>query len=396
MSQLRSSALVRLSLFALLLLLIAGLSGCSSTSLNGVTTTNNQTGAADSGVIPLGSGASAPQDISACDFNADGKMDLLTVNGGSNNLSVFLGKGDGTFNSPTTVSLPANAVAPVQAVCADFNGDGKLDLAVTFPQSQSVLILLGNGDGTFAAGPSFSTGANTAPYYISTGDLNNDGKADLLVGNQSGLNQVEVMLGNGDGTFTAATPLQIVEGVNIAIADFNGDGKMDIAYGDPSGGMRIRLGNGDGTFGPVDAMGLRAGTYVVAYDINGDGKMDVVGSGGLILLGNGDGTFNQLNASGVGGDVVAVGNFHGTVITQTVNNQPVQFKIADIAAITTAYPLMTVYAGVGDGTFTTPGTAYAAGDHPRAIAAGDFNGDGKTDFAVVSSADNTIGIILGK
>lgn len=167
------------------------------------------------------------------DFNADGRLDAIVAGGGTTaspgfGVTVSLGKGDGTFTlangSPIRFGKNLSAI-----VTSDFNGDGKLDLAVTDSGGNAVMILLGNGDGTFRVPTTIPVGSQ--PDAIIAGDFNNDGKLDLAVANY-GDGTITVLLGNGDGTFTqpSGSPYAVGKGpFSLAAADFNGDGKLDLA-----------------------------------------------------------------------------------------------------------------------------------------------------------------------
>jgi hypothetical protein len=177
------------------------------------------------GIFPMG--------VAVGDFNADGRLDAIVASGGTSvypgsGLTVSLGKGDGTFTlasgSPTSLGNNLSAI-----VTADFNGDGKLDLALTDFGGNAVMILLGNGDGTFGAPTTILVG--NQPDAIVAADFNNDGKLDLAVANYAD-GTLTLLLGNGDGTFTqaAGSPYAVGRGpYQIGAADFNGDGKLDLA-----------------------------------------------------------------------------------------------------------------------------------------------------------------------
>ena len=336
-----------------------------------------------------------PAAVTVGDFNGDGKADLAVANGSSGTVTVLLGNGDGTFTaaagSPITVGS-----RPVSVAVGDFNGDGKADLAVANYVDNTVTVLLGNGDGTFTAAGSPIVVGNGATS-VAVGDFNGDGKADLAVANYVD-NTVTVLLGNGDGTFTAAgSPIVVGNGAtSVAVGDFNGDGKADLAvanYVDNT--VTVLLGNGDGTFTPAAGSPIVVGNgpgSVVVGDFNGDSKSDLaVANNGdntvTVLLGNGDGTFTAAGSPivvGNGATSVAVGDFNGD-------------GKADLAVANYGSGTLTVLLGNGDGTFAAAaGSPITVGNNASAVAAGDFNGDGKADLAVANWGDNTVTVLLAQ
>jgi hypothetical protein len=183
----------------------------------------------------------------------------------------MLGNGNGTFQPQLTFSVPVASVGSFAA--ADFNGDGKIDFALTGTNNDTI-ILLGNGDGTFRLGQTVAIG----PFggQLAAADVNRDGIPDLLV-QQAG--HASVLLGNGDGTFRPPVTYAINEAQgSLAVADMNGDGKLDLLLGNPTtSSVTILLGNGDGTFGaPVDFAAGPSPDPLVTPDVNSDGRLDVL------------------------------------------------------------------------------------------------------------------------
>jgi hypothetical protein len=222
-----------------------------------------------------------PQAVAVGDFNGDGLLDVavanfgLQVGGNDGRLSILLRRSDGGFNQTLlTLGINPNAVA-----VADLNRDGIPDVVVSNFGSNTVSVLLGNGDGTFQAAQNFNTGSG--PDAVTAGDFNGDGIPDLAVANQKD-GTVSILLGNGNGTFKSGVAYPAASlPLALAMGDFNGDGKTDLAVGDAtalSGNVSLLFGNGDGTFqSPANfSVGTNNATPgVVAGDFNRDGRLDL-------------------------------------------------------------------------------------------------------------------------
>ena len=339
-------------------------------------------------VYPVGL---SPANIAVGDFNGDGKPDLVTVNGGSNDVSVLINKGNGTYFPAVNYAV---GTGPVSISVGDFNGDGKTDIAVLNRASSTVSILLGNGDGTFPTQKVTTISTGNMPDSLAAGDFNGDGKLDIAVTvslPQIGQRAVAVLLGNGDGTFQAATNYDSGSGAQSAVVgDFNADGKLDIAIADGNN-ISILLGNGDGTF--RSAMNTPATVPVnVIYvaDFNHDGKLDVLTTGSstspslFVFLGNGDGSLGAplvTTTSLPFPPNAAVGDFNGD-------------GFPDVVAFEDDG--LTVYLAKGDGTFQELAPFVMAPSHPTGAVALDLNGDGITDLAVADGVLDRVYVAFGK
>jgi hypothetical protein len=325
-----------------------------------------------------GWGAFGTYGVATGDFNGDGNLDVAATGGDlGNSVSVFvvLGNGDGTAQSPAAYALSGKYVSDI--IAQDFNGDGKLDLAVadgTYAAGgvgRNVSILLGNGDGTFQSPVDYAT--ERAPVALAAADFNRDGKLDLVVANYF-YYVVSVLLGNGDGTFQPYQTFFVPPGPDdVAVGDFNRDDNMDIAVCGHNT-ISALLGTGAGTFAPVSTTtfgddGLF--TSLSVADLNGDGKLDLA-IGGMLedgttvlatTFGNGNGTFQPL-------------------VHYILDYQPYSVAAGDLNGDGTLdlAVLPSIFLGNEDGTFQPIDSQTVSS--PVAIAVGDFNGDGRLDVAV--------------
>jgi FG-GAP-like repeat len=329
------------------------------------------------------------------DFNGDGFPDIAVSNEMSNTISVFLNDGKGHFSNPiiTPVQISALNVGPIAA--GDLNEDGRTDLVLgTSGGSQANIALLSNGDGTFTQQPAISNSFGFLRARLV--DLNGDKHLDLVAG---GNGNMAVALGNGDGTFSPMTYLDngpapdSYDGIDVG--DVNADGKLDIIglnFTPDAGDIVIFLGNGNGTFqSPISQSSVSsAAGSVSAADFNGDGKLDLLvgyNPGNVLLFnGKGDGTFSQ--NGGIATDFSPQGT-GSSVLAADMNKD----SKPDALYANYTSGVFSIFLNSANG-LSTPQFTETIAPGLSDIGTADFNRDGKPDVVLVNCQTNTVSVIL--
>lgn len=335
-----------------------------------------------------------PRMVTAGDFNNDSVLDLAAaVVERTGMVSVLFGSGDGTFQPRMTfdVGYSVLALAP-----GDFNGDGLLDVATANPEGVGLSVLLGHGDGTFQLAGHYEV---YVPYMIAARDFNGDGLPDLVLTTDHG-SSVSLLVGNGDGTFQAPRRTESAgrRAPWLEVEDLNGDGLLDLALPNPMDHtVSVLLGDGDGTTfwraGDVTILPPQRNPWGVAagdFDSNGLFDLAVPNAGSTddtnvrVFLGSGDGSFAGAGDYGAGNQprAVAAGDWDGDAALDLV--------VANYSSNTVSLLL-----GNGDGTFRPADPQdYAVGVNPANLIPGDFNGDGYLDLAVLNVGSQTVSVLL--
>ena len=340
-----------------------------------------------------------PSAVAVGDFNGDGNPDIAVTMEGNNRVYIYDGNGSGAFSFAVSYVVGSQ---PVAILAVDLNHDGKLDLAVANRQAGTVSVLIGNGNSTFAAAVNYGVGS--LPISIVAGSYDPDGYMDLVTANSGDVcappfnpcGTVSLLRNNGDGTFySGATLFPGVVPTTVAAGTFTAGGDSDLVVTSfTSNDFLVYLGDGGGAFpvvkGPLPTL---SANVVLVADFNADGNDDVVisrssDSDVSLQRGNGDGTFQTaaIYSEGVSG----ANPYSGTTADFDGDGHAdvafANYTDNTIAVLRTR----TVGNGGFDGALTFSGGLNA----PSAIAAGDFNHDGKADLVVVNSGSNSVTVFL--
>lgn len=323
-------------------------------------------------VYPVGSDI---RSVAAADFDGDGRPDLAVANADSSTVTVVLKAGLG---EPAIITTHAVGTFPLSVAAGDFTGDGKPDIVSASNSTATISLLTNNGSGVFVPGGTFNSGA--AGQDMTVGDFNNNGTLDVALASGSG---VSTLLGNGQGGFSAPT-FFLASASRIIAADFNNDGKLDIATAGSST-TQIRLGNGAGQFG-APSCGVQSSSGLAAGDVTGDGKVDLILANipsAQIQIHVGDGAGCLGTSTSI--DVLNAGR-PGFVAVADLN------KDAKLDIVAGATVLLNNGSGVFEPPFEFGMGSLGSGPGANTVIA-DFNGDSNLDIA--SASTGTAGILFG-
>ena len=343
----------------------------------------------------LFSGHGNTADTLAGDFNGDGQNDLLFISQGINH-GIYMGNGDGTFQSVSSFSTSGVVYASATVQAADYNQDGNLDISTMSRVDGTAIILLGNGNGTFQAEQSFtfSDTPNNLINFHRHGDLNNDGILDLVTADISH-DSFRILYGNGDGTFSAVQSL--IPGTSLlansfALGDINSDGNLDIVGADQANptDTQIYFGGGNGTFSGVSSQrlsiaGFQYGVSIEVADVDDDGDLDFLGAGSSaigIALNDGTGTFSETFTVPTGSLGFGVGQLQVSDFDQDGD--------VDLIVLEANDNTVSAYLNQGNNEFVKSGEVSISST--SFLRLGDFNMDGVDDISM--SGGSSISVTL--
>ncbi|CAF0810793.1 unnamed protein product [Adineta steineri] len=340
---------------------------------------------------------SKPQAATIDDFDNDGQLDIVVCNSQSSTIGIFLGYGNGSFQNQVTYSTGTQA-NPEWLASGDFNNDNRSDVAVANYFTNTIGILLGQGNGSFDTVTEYSSGDGSTPVYLTIIDITNDNLLDVVVANFAA-SSIIILYGLGDGTFLLSKPYST--GIqsspqSLAIADMNNDGQLDIIVANfQSNTISILYAFGYELFGSPTKYLTDDGSQpnsVAISDINNDGSLDILvanyGTDNIgIFLGYNNGKFNTMITYSL-----EVGSKPFFINVGHFDND----NISDIVVSNSETDNIVILSHYNNGTFTTI-TNYSTGtrSRPYTIAIGDLNNDNQLDLAITNSGTNNILLLFG-
>ena len=331
-----------------------------------------------------------PTAIITVDLNQDSITDLITTNIASNTISILLGNGDGTFRDQIQLHV---CQEPRALAMGDFNEDSHSDVALACSGGDEIALLLGHGNGRFEEGQRYPV--HRTPIALATDDINRDGHADLVVALRN--DKIKVFLGNGTGEFRHGVQYEHGDTpTSVALSDLNADGKLDLVVtngGPMSNAVSIWLGNGDGSFrDPKDYSTGHRPLGVSFADFNNDHHSDLLVINGekdcfTTFLGNGNATFRPGKDSGAdaGPNFGLAKDFNGD-------------RLVDVAIVNLQSNDLSILFGKGDGTFHYPPRNYRTKSGPFALSSFRVTNAGAEEpgLAIADNGSGSVSIFLHK